>query len=61
MPKKAKHSHKHAQSGVKEKRRATAVATEVQILPFHKIDGIHRSIDARSTRVCSDVHVEELL
>lgn len=34
MPKKAKHSHRQAQSAVKEKRKANVVATEVRIIPL---------------------------
>ena len=61
MPKKAKHSHRHAQSTVKEKRRATAGTPEVRTLPIRELGSPDLTALARLVRVYNDVRVEDML
>lgn len=65
MPKKAKHSHRHAQGTgqgtVKEKRRATAGTAEVHTLPTRELKSIDLVAVARLVRVYNDVRVEDVL
>ena len=61
MPKKAKHSHRHAQGTVKEKRRATAGTAEVHTLPTRELKSIDLVAIARLVRVNNDVRVEDVL